>query len=364
MTEDIIVPWDLDDTLNDDSYVPMYIEEMADKVLTYYDLNVTNRTVVATKADKGGLIWKIETNKGPFSLKVLHRRPTRSLFSLGAQQYLVEEKDARVPPIFKTKSGENFIEMGGKLWFIAEWISLTEASKDLKGAQQLCAGLGEFHRLSKGYEPPRGSEKPSRLYRWPRKYEKMITKMTWFKDIAKAYPETIASPTLLSCTDLFEQQAKEALIKLNESAYSELIKKGNTEWGLVHQDYGWANGQLGPGGVWLIDLDGVAYDIPIRDLRKLITGQMEELGFWDPTWMKGMIEAYHETNPISQDLMDLLIIDMSLPNEFYLQVKDLLYEPTEFMDAELDSIVKGIVESDKTKWPALEELKEWKGAIT
>ena len=27
-------------------------------------------------------------------------------------------------------------------------------------------------------------------------------------------------------------------------------------------------------GMWIIDLDGVAYDLPIRDLRKLISGTM------------------------------------------------------------------------------------------
>ncbi|MFC0561300.1 CotS family spore coat protein [Halalkalibacter alkalisediminis] len=363
MTEELITPWDLTGGLGD-SHVPTYIENMADVVLTHYDLKVGERTVIATKADKGGLIWKIETDRGPFSLKVLHRSPERSLFSIGAQDYLVHEKKALVPPIFKTKTGESFVEMGGKLWFVAEWITLTEASKDLIGAQQLCAGLGEFHRLSKGYEPPYGAEKPSRLFRWPSKYEKMITKMTWFKDIANAYPEQTASPTILSAVDLFEAQARKSLTQLEESTYFELIKKGNQEWGLVHQDYGWANGQLGPGGVWLIDLDGVAYDLPIRDLRKLITGQMEELGIWDVDWMKGMIEAYHETNPIEPDLFDLLIIDMTLPNEFYLQVKDIVYNPLTFMDEELDSILKQIINNDPSKWPAIEELKEWKGAIT
>jgi CotS family spore coat protein len=364
MSEKLITPWDVDGTLNDDSYVPSYIEDMAYQVLTHYDLTVSNLEVIATKADKGGLIWKIETNRGPFSLKVLHRRPTRSLFSLGAQAYLVEEKSARVPPIFKTKTRDDYVEMGGKLWFIAEWINLTKASEDLEGAKLLCAGLGDFHRLSKGYEPPYGAEKPSRLYRWPKKYEKMIKKMNWFRDITTAYPEMPASSTILSVLDMFEDQAKKALSQLESSNYDKLVKKGNKEWGLVHQDYGWANGQLGPDGVWLIDLDGVAYDLPIRDLRKLITNQMEKLGAWDLEWIKGMIEAYHETNPIDKDLYHILWIDMCLPNEFYLQVKDMAYNPTVFLNEEVNTVVKNIIELDQSKWPVLEELKEWKGAFT
>jgi CotS family spore coat protein len=91
---------------------------------------------------------------------------------------------------------------------------------------------------------------------------------------------------------------------------------------ITHQDYGWSNGQVGPGGgIWIIDLDGVAFDLPIRDLRKLITSTMDDMGSWDLTWMRGMIDAYNQANPIEPDLMQVLLIDMALPNEFYKHVK-------------------------------------------
>ncbi|ARK30742.1 CotS family spore coat protein [Halalkalibacter krulwichiae] len=362
MSEQLIVPWDLDGTLEDDFFVPEYIVDMAQVVLTHYDLKVSHLEVVTTKADKGGLIWKMETDKGPFSLKILHRRPGRSQFSLGAQEYLVKEKDARVPPLFKTKTGEDYVEMGGKLWFVAEWVEpLYPVANDLEGAKLLCHALGEFHRLSKGYVPPKGAEKPSRVHRWPKSYEKVLKKMDWFRKIAISYPEMPASQAILNHVDMFEQQAHQALEQLKQSSYYELAARGNTSWGLVHQDYGWSNGQMGPNGMWIIDLDGVAYDLPIRDLRKLITGQMDDMGVWDVNWMKGMIEAYHEANPIEEELYEILLIDMSLPNEFYKNVKEMVYEPTVFLDSEVEALCNRIAETDKTKWPAIEELKEWKG---
>lgn len=119
---------------------------MALDVLEQYSFSVQSIQVVTTKPDKGGSIWKLETSSGPKSLKLLHRRPTRSMFSLGAQEYLVNVKEARVPPIVKTKDGNNYVEAGGKLWFVAEWIeSLAPVSKDLEGAKHLCNALGEFH---------------------------------------------------------------------------------------------------------------------------------------------------------------------------------------------------------------------------
>jgi CotS family spore coat protein len=359
----VIEPWVVDE-LTHEFFVPDYINQLAEKVLQSYDLSVKSIQVVTTKPDKGGAIWKLETNLGPKSLKLLHRRPTRSLFSLGAQEYLVEVLEARVPPIVKTKDGNNYVEAGGKLWFVAEWIEpLQPVTKDLEGAKQLCYALGEFHRLSKGYTPPEQAEIASRLHKWPRNYEKVITKMDWFRNIAKAYDEFPASSYLLDVVDEFEEQARRSLERLNQSSYFELIKLGNANWGLVHQDYGWSNGQMGAEGMWIIDLDGVAFDLPIRDLRKLITGTMADLYRWDVTWVREMIMAYHEANPITAELYEVLMIDLSMPNEFYKNIKEVVYEPELFLnEPTTPQLIQTIVETDRSKWPVLEEIQnDWKG---
>lgn len=356
-----IMPWEMDEQM-DEFFVPDYINKIADEVLKHYDFSVKSMEVVTTKHDKGGAIWKLETSAGPKSLKLLHRRPTRSLFSLGAQNYLVHVQKANVPPIIVTKDGSDYVEAGGKLWFVAEWIEpLNPVTKDLEGAKLLCAALGEFHRLSKGYVPPEQAEISSRLHKWPKDYEKVIRKMDWFRNIALAYSEMPASSHLLNVVDLFEEQAKRGLVRLNQSSFNDLIQHGKEYWGLVHQDYGWSNGQMGPNGMWIIDLDGVAYDIPIRDLRKLITGTMADLFRWDTTWVREMIKAYHETNPISPELYDLLMIDLAMPNEFYKNIKEVVYEPELFLDDVTTSMIQTIVETDQTKWPVLEEIKDdWK----
>ena len=255
------------------------------------------------------------------------------------------------------------LKQAGKLWFVAEWIeSLTPVTKDLEGAKQLCYALGEFHRLSKGYEPPKQAEIASRLHKWPKSFEKVIDKMDWFRNIAHAYQELPASSHLLSVVDVFEQQAIRSLERLNQSSYLDFVKEGNANWGLVHQDYGWSNGQMGANGMWIIDLDGVAYDLPIRDLRKLISGTMADEYRWDTTWVREMIKAYHESNPINAQLYEILMIDLSLPNEFYKNIKEVVYEPELFLNEQTIQLIQTIVDTDQTKWPVLEEIKDdWIG---
>jgi hypothetical protein len=98
MVENVII------VMTHEFYVPEYIEQLAHDVHGHYDLSVQSMQVVTTKPDKGGAIWKLETKGGPKSLKLLHRRPTRSLFSLGAQEYLVDVQRARVPAIVWRKT--------------------------------------------------------------------------------------------------------------------------------------------------------------------------------------------------------------------------------------------------------------------
>lgn len=356
-----ILPW-YEEGMTDDLYVPEYIEHIGYAVLKQYDFSVYSMEIVATKPFKGGAIWKIETSDGPKSLKLLHRRPPRSIFSLGAQDYLVNVQNARVPAIVPTKKGQKCVLAANKIWFVAQWIeSLTPATNDLEGAKQLCYGLGEFHRLSRGYVPPRNAEVSSRMYKWQKSFKKMSNKIDWFRNIAIAYNDMPASESLLKVVDLYEKQAILATESLQNSKYIELTKYGNEHWGLVHQDYGWSNGQVGTGGVWIIDLDGVSYDIPIRDLRKLVAGMMFDLGNWDPTWMREMIRAYHEANPISKEVYDLLIIDLSFPNAFYRNLKEMIYQPELFLNEDAAQLIEDILSADATKWPALQEIEnDWK----
>lgn len=358
-----IEPWEhLIDTVPPgtilEQYVPPEVEEAARHVMTKYDMQVSSMVLITSKPDKGGAIWRIETNHGPRSLKVLHRTPSRSLFSISAQQYLVDQ-GARVPALIQSIENNIYVETGGKLWIVTDWVEpMQPVSKvDLEGAALLCYGLGEFHKFSKGYVPPTGAGKSSRLYTWPAYYEKIIAKIGWFRDIAAAYTEFPVSQKLLEVVDGFETQAKETLDRLlNVSKYYNMVAMGEPYWGLVHQDYGWSNGQMGPDGIWVIDLDGVAYDLPFRDLRKLITSTMDDMGYWDTTWIRGMIGAYHEANPMDRETFELLCLDMAFPNEFYKHVKEIVFDPTTFMSMELEGILQRVLATESTKWQALNEL--------
>ncbi len=73
---DFIVP---NEWLDKDGYVPPKVKIMANQVLANYQMKVLEIKLITTKPDKGGAIWRLETSKGTRSVKLLHRRPARSL---------------------------------------------------------------------------------------------------------------------------------------------------------------------------------------------------------------------------------------------------------------------------------------------
>jgi hypothetical protein len=118
---------------------------------------------------------------------------------------------------------------------------------------------------------------------------------------------------------------------------------------------------MGSEGMWVIDLDGVTYDLPMRDLSKLIAGAMSDLSGWDATNIREMVKAYHETNPLTPEMYEVLWIDLSFPDEFYKEIKPMLFEPELFLNEDIKQSVLNVLELEDSKWTALMEIKnDWK----
>jgi hypothetical protein len=217
--------------------VPPEIQALAERAAAQWKMNVSGWKLAATKPEKGwGAIWRIETDQGPRSFKLLHRPFERNRFSIYAQEYLTSRK-ARVAPLVPARDGQLYAIVEGRMFIVTEWIQGLHPATKLTpdGAAALCYGIGEFHRLSRGYEPPADAYFATRMHRWPGVYRKMRTKIDWFEHLAQSYPEMPASPLLLQVLPRFRQQADDAIALLERSAYKSLVAQGEKAWGLVHQ---------------------------------------------------------------------------------------------------------------------------------
>lgn len=285
------------------------------EIMKQWDLVVDSIEVV--QGGQMALVWKVMTPDGPVCLKRINRPEKKALFSVHAQNYLAE-KGARVPSILITKEQKLYANHGPFLFVVYDWIEGRQFDLTVpEDVEWLMKGLAEYHRNSTGYHPPEGVPSASKLGQWPKHYTKRCSQMEAWKIIAETQPVDPFSRIYLEIADEFIEFGKDVLNQLRNSHYNEWVQQCKQLPTLCHQDYGTGNTILVDNEVWVIDLDTTAYDLPIRDLRKIIIPLISDAGTWQSELFDLMLSAYERENPLTPEQKKVMYIDMMFPYEFY-----------------------------------------------
>ncbi|HET7579643.1 MAG TPA: CotS family spore coat protein [Bacillales bacterium] len=304
------------------------------EIMKQWDLEVTDLELV--QGGQMALVWKVNTPEGPVCLKRINRPEKKALFSIHAQNYLAE-KGARVPAIIITKDQQLFAKHGPFLFVVYDWIEGRQFDMAVpEDVEWMMKGLAEYHQNSRGYWPPEGVPAASKLGQWPKHYTKRFRQMEAWKLIAEKQPEDPFSAHYLDIADEFIESGKDIQHQLETSHYEEWVEKCKSEPNLCHQDYGTGNTMLVGDEVWIIDLDTTAYDLPIRDLRKIIIPMMSDAGTWQPDLFDRTLSAYESVNPLTADQKKVMYIDMMFPYELYDVVRDKFSLQNESSSVELE----------------------------
>ncbi|MEH7239231.1 CotS family spore coat protein [Bacillus sp. JJ1562] len=330
----------------------MKLISLAQMMIAHWEVQVERIEVI--QGGQMAIVWKIYTSDGgAICLKRIHRPEKKALFSIFAQDYLAK-KGTRVPRIIPNKMDDLYTKHGPFLFVVYEWLEgrpfeLT-VSEDL---EFIMKGLAEFHQATIGYQPPAGVPIFTKLGRWPNHYTKRCQQMETWKLIAERLPEDPFSQTYLAEIDTFIAEGRETLQILRNSGYYDWVNSIKKNPNLCHQDYGTGNSLLGPDGkIWVIDLDTVSFDLPIRDLRKMIIPLLDTTGVWDAEKFNLMINAYESVSPLTSEQKKIMFIDMLFPYELYDVIRERYVRKTPLMVGELT----GAFEYERIKSKALNEL--------
>lgn len=299
----------------------MNLNILAQKVLLYYNITPDNLQIIQNKGLK--TLWKVTDSHGTKCLKRLKHTREKALFTVNAQIHIFDAGGA-VPRIYLNQQGEPVTEYMGQLFVLYEWIEGRDfhfgKSEDLRLAVE---GLSKFHILSKGYKAPQDARISSKLGRWPEQYESMMNRMLKWKEEAKGKENNPVYNGYLQYIDSIIKIGNMAVDALQKSSYQLLTDIALEQSTLCHQDYGEGNALLAGDQVYVIDLDGVTYDLPIRDLRKIIGKRMEKRGQWHKETIEKIVRWYEKNNKLSLEDKMLLKIDLLFPHWFFGTVKNL-----------------------------------------
>ncbi|NLE24317.1 MAG: CotS family spore coat protein [Clostridiaceae bacterium] len=327
------------------------LRTLAAQVLQEYDMVPDQLSVIQSGSVK--TVWKFAYQNREYCLKRLKQSLDKVLFSVNAQIY-IKNSGGNVPGIVLNKNNEPIVKFDNQLFAVYEWLRGIDLDfSNPKHLSLAIEGLAKFHAASKGYSAIEGARVSSKLKKWPNQYESMKKKLIAWKEIAG----TNSSPqhkSYLACVDAVIDLADQAIMLLDKSMYRELTIGTSHAPVLCHQDYGKGNALLTNEGVVVIDLDGVTFDLPSRDLRKII-GKISEYNYrWDKRTIDDILLWYSNGNKITDDEKKVLYIDLLFPHWFFGLVKN-QYDKLKDIKA---SKIERIARLELSKGPIIRELLE------
>jgi len=312
--------------------------ELASSVLLNYDIIPDSIKIIQNKRLK--TLWKFSYNDEVMCLKRLRHTVDKALFSVNAQIYIYN-KGGNVPRIYLNSKGDAITEYMNQLFVLYGWIDGRDLNfSKLSDLSLAVEGLSKFHRASVGYRPPENARVSYKLGKWPEQYRSMQKRMTEWKDLALLKEGQPGYSCYLKYVDSITQMADTAIDALQESSYNLLTGIEFYQSPLCHQDYGEGNALLSEQEVYVLDLDGVTYDLPVRDLRKLTGKRMEDTDEWKEDMIESILGWYERNNTLSKQEKELLKIDLLFPHWFFGVVKNLFKKNKHVKDSKIQRVAR------------------------
>ncbi|OQP05577.1 spore coat protein [Geobacillus sp. 46C-IIa] len=322
---------------------------MARLLLKQWDVEA--KAIDVVQSGQMALVWKVHTDGGPKCLKRIHRPEKKALFSIYAQDALAK-KGLYVPRIIETRDHRLFKRYGPFLFVLYDWIEGTPF--DLAIRDDLTAMIGalaHFHARSAGYEPPPGVPVFSKLGKWPKHYMKRCRQLEAWKQLAELDRDDPFSRLYLAEIDRFIEKGEEVLQQLLDSHYEAWVEQLKKRPSLCHQDYGTGNSLRGEdGNVWIIDLDTAAFDLPIRDVRKMMAPFLFDADQQGKTRADIVLEAYEEVRPLTKKEKEVLLIDLLFPYDLHELAVEKYIRNVPLAEAELAEAMA----YEQAKWETIE----------
>lgn len=325
-------------------------KEPLTKVLKAYPFEVKKIRVISYKGKKG--VWGVNTNQGKKIIKKSPSSKDRLSFVIAAVKHLISN-GVFIPAIIPTRLGSDFVEIDGSCYVLSEAVRGNSPSYDSsKGLKVIMKTLGQFHKASRGFESPVKSKEREHLGTLQASYEKHLDELKQFKIIAKKQESPFSKLFLLQA-DRFIDQGNEALNIIKGKAYSQWVRKVDKQKNLCHQDFAAGNLIETKKGIAVIDMDSLTYDLPSRDLRKILNKVMKKTG-WDMKTTTNMLSAYQSVHPLTANEYKVLYAELLFPNLFYgISSKYFQKREKEWSQSKHLEKLKAMIRAEKSKGDVL-----------
>ncbi|THE08864.1 hypothetical protein E1I69_23995 [Bacillus timonensis] len=282
-------------------------------LMEHYELVLESCEII--RKTKRSFVIKCRTNQGLFLLKQVFISFERLHFLLQATEYLRGE-GLLIPKLVKTIHQNDYVIWEGNIYYLQEWIpSVSTPVISVEDLIGLSKQIGRVHKLSLNYHSP-NAHLFFKEINWEDNMKRALFLLEGMRLVKSSNREEI---------DFFLEAGIRVVNELDKSSTFQVLKNLPLEKQfLCHNDLHIGNLLKSESGLFIIDWDLAKYDVPAKDLNGLIKIVGKVTGKWDTTVFESILEAYTQENPITDQMVSLIILYLAFPhNALHLFVKEL-----------------------------------------
>jgi CotS family spore coat protein len=290
-------------------------QEPIKEVLANYNFTVLSTNNENYKDKKG--VWWVKTTTGDKILKKVSCSEQTLKFILSAVHHLIEN-GILLPLVNKTKEGLDYVMINGVCFTVTDAIKGSTPSYDSpKELAMIVKELAKFHKASAGFTVLEDTKPKEHLGTWVEGYTQVLEDMNEvYKNEVQSGGKTPIGKTIIAEFPFFLERGQKVINELKGQGYKNWVDKVRETGCLCHQDFAAGNLILSTSGLYVIDTDSITFDIPARDIRKLINKIMKKSGKANFDLTKNIVGYYQSVNPLTTDEWQVVKCDLMFPHLF------------------------------------------------
>jgi CotS family spore coat protein len=328
------------------------------EVLKQFPVTVKGVRLLSWKGKKGN--WAVQTERGLKVLKKCAASSGRQLFLCRAVLHL-RANGAPIPDLVQTRDGAPFAERNGVCYTLSDAVEGRspeyEVPSDLR---EIMETMGRFHLASRGFTFTDNGEERKHLGKWEEGYEQHLSKLEAFKEEAARRSDAF-SKRYLQYADRMIARGRQALGILRSGGYRAWVNKVEQQRNLCHQDFASGNLIRSSEGLYIIDMDGLTFDLPARDLRKILNKVTRNKG-WRVVQTVAVLKGYHSKHPLSVNEYGVLKADLLFPHLFC-GISDKYYNRYAQTDWSLGSPIDRLGLTIRLELSKMNVLRRWDNLV-
>ena len=276
-----------------------------------YGLEGPKYNLISDKGKK--TVWKIRVHDDYAVLKKMPGSPARTAWLARAVDYL-GRSGVKVSPLIPALDGSLSINLDDSAFILCRWLDGRQPELE-RNLEPILESMASFHQGGKGFEKRKTEHIRSHLGTWQDTYAK---KRNMLEQVKKRAGEAMTDKFSLKCLkyiDYFIESAARAEEKIKSSCYDEWANRVEKKVCFCHQDFAPKNLRMLNGKVYVFDFDSITYDIPARDIRKLLNKMMKKKK-WNKELPSKVYKTYRKYNSLSDSEWQVVLTDLMFPHLF------------------------------------------------